>query len=269
MNGYSGSMTSMPGFPVQIHGATDIGQVRQQNEDAIGFDADQGILVLADGVGGQAGGEVASQLAVEGCLERVASLLRQLRETDTQSGPFQVSEHFLAEFATLLSDHLQVCNAHIYSESLSRSGCQGMSTTLVLGVFCEGHLFYCHLGDSRLYRLRQGVLEQLTQDHSLVQEMEDAFGAGSGALVPSNIITRAMGASLDCSPDCAFSDLQRGDLFLLCSDGLTNHLEDADLLALLSSAQPLSTQVDQLIAEANMRGGRDNISVILARVEAP
>jgi protein phosphatase len=256
-------MTSMPGFCVQIHGATDIGQVRQHNEDAIGFDADQGILVLADGVGGQAGGEVASQLAVDGCLERVAALLDQLRNTATQTD----SAEFPAQLLAHLGDHLQVCNALIFSESLSRPGCQGMSTTLVLAVLYGGHLFYCHLGDSRLYRLRQGVLEQLTRDHSLVQEMEEAFGAGHGALVPANIITRAMGASIDCNPDCAFTDVKDADLFLLCSDGLSNYLDHIDLQGSLSPTQPLVEQVNQLIAEANRRGGRDNISAILARVE--
>jgi protein phosphatase len=141
-----------------------------------------------------------------------------------------------------------------------------MSTTLVLGVIHANQLFYCHLGDSRLYRLRQGSLQQLTQDHTLAQELENTYGAGTGDMTPSNIITRALGAALECNPDCASSDLQKGDLFLFCSDGLSNHLGLADLRGSLSADTNLEELAQQLIDEANWCGGRDNISVILLRI---
>jgi protein phosphatase len=246
----------MQGLRMEVHGATHVGRVRQNNEDAFGFDAERGILVLADGVGGQAGGEVASQLAVDWCQQQVRSLLDAQNQSPAES----------RDFSEQLRDEVIVCNARIYSESQTRPGCYGMSTTLVLGVIHANQLFYCHLGDSRLYRLRQGSLQQLTQDHTLAQELENTYGAGAGDMTPSNIITRALGAALECNPDCASSDLQKDDLFLFCSDGLSNHLGLADLRGSLSAGTDLEALAQQLIDEANWCGGRDNISVILLRI---
>lgn len=257
MNGTSKAEDIEQPLRLRIQGATDVGRVRENNEDAFGYDAERGILVLADGVGGQAGGEVASRLAVEWSLEQLAEL------HDQQGGQWSPSQDLSAD----LSEQVIVCNARLYTESLSRPGCFGMSTTLVLGFVHARRLFYCHLGDSRLYRLRQGDLQQLTQDHTLAQELENTYGAGAGDMAPSNIITRAMGAGLECKPDCASSDLKQGDLFLFCSDGLSNYMTLADLRDSLSTEAGLEELAGQLIEEANWRGGRDNITVILMRVE--
>lgn len=254
MNGTSTATTSVQPLRLTIHGATDVGRVRQNNEDAIGYDAERGILVLADGVGGQAGGEIASRLTVEWCLQQLAELLDGDSQIVTQ------------DFSTELREQVVVCNARLFSESQLQPGCYGMSTTLVLAVVRENRLYHCHLGDSRLYRLRDGQLQQLTQDHTLVQELENAYGAGAGDMAPSNIITRAMGAALECKPDCGSSDLHDGDLFLLCSDGLSNYMTLADLRNSLSAEPDLQALSSQLIEEANWRGGRDNISVLLLKI---
>lgn len=236
---------------------TDRGVVRQSNEDAVGGDPAAGLVVLADGMGGANAGEVASGLAVDLLMNQLVVVRNPLEEPLTRVD---------------LLEALNGVNSAILDLARQVPEYEGMGTTLVLGVFHEEKLTFAHVGDSRLYRLRQGVLEALTCDHSLIQELvgigeflsvEDAVAAG----VPQNILSRAFGAEPEVEVDIADIEYTAGDLFLFCSDGLTNMLAEVEMEGILQPANiDLMAQVDELIESACANGGTDNISVILARV---
>jgi protein phosphatase len=234
---------------------TDKGLVREQNEDAVGGDPTAGLIILADGMGGANAGEVASQLAVD-------LLVNQLVPEDDNQ---EVGSEELLEA-------MQGVNQAILELSLQVPEYQGMGTTLVVGLFHGHSLIYAHVGDSRLYRYRAGVLECLTTDHTLIREMVDMgdFATLEEALmagVPPNVLTRAFGAAPDVPVDLAESDIAVGDIYLFCSDGLSGMLSDQEIQASLQGCgEDLMEQTDELIESAYSRGGIDNISVILIRV---
>lgn len=234
---------------------TDVGRVRSRNEDACAADAELELFVVADGMGGAAGGEVASHEAVESFLARA----RQL----------QFNDH-----AAIRLEHAMLfANRSVYERALRDPRLRGMGTTMVaLEVHTsDSTVWVAHAGDSRCYRLREGKLERLTGDHSLVEEQ-----VRSGEITPSeaqrshlrNVITRVIGSHPDADPEIAQFDAVPGDLFLLCSDGLTRDLADFDLQSILQRHRGvLSTAVRVLIDAANLLGGGDNITVVL--VELP
>jgi protein phosphatase len=236
---------------------SDRGVVRQNNEDAIGGDSAAGLLILADGMGGANAGEVASSLAVD-------LLVNQLLvgpDTDSQALDRRQLLHAL-----------QGVNQAIFELSRQVPEYQGMGTTLVVGLFQPPLLIYAHVGDSRLYRLRHGGFDRLTSDHTLLQELiklgefpsiEAALAAG----VPQNVLSRAFGSEADVEIDIAETNALPGDLYLFCSDGLTNMITDDEIKAILETADgDLMVRVDSLIESACDRGGVDNVSVILASV---
>ncbi|MCU7842862.1 MAG: protein phosphatase 2C domain-containing protein [Candidatus Thiodiazotropha sp. (ex Monitilora ramsayi)] len=237
---------------------TDKGVVREHNEDAIGGDPSEGLIILADGMGGANAGEVASQLAVDLLVSQL------IREEDTaDEKPLGGGD---------LLDAMHGVNQAIHELSWQSPEYQGMGTTVVVGLFQNDSLTYAHVGDSRLYRWRNGVLEQLTADHTLIQEMvnygdfatlDEARLAG----VPPNVLTRAFGAEPEVAADLAETDLRLGDLYLFCSDGLTCMLSDQQIQNILEKPNgDLMELNDELVEMANSMGGLDNISVILARV---
>lgn len=238
---------------------TDVGIVREQNEDTVGGDPEAGLLILADGMGGANAGEVASSLAVE-------MLMSQLASVGLGSGPSIGSEDLL--------NAVQGVNQAIIELSQQVPEYQGMGTTLVVGLFNENKLLYAHVGDSRLYRLRSGTLDQMTKDHTLIQEMvnfgdfasiEQALMAG----VPTNILSRAIGSEDVVDVDLSETEIETGDLYLFCSDGLTGMVTDDEIQSILESVDSdLKKQADELIDFACRMGGVDNISVILVRVIA-
>ncbi|WP_187360084.1 Stp1/IreP family PP2C-type Ser/Thr phosphatase [Chitinolyticbacter meiyuanensis] len=250
---------------LQIEGATDPGLVRDHNEDAIGFDPMLGFAVLADGMGGYLAGEVASGMAIEMMLHVVRGALQSR------------SAHQLVDAEPyghqVLEDAVQQANAAIYGTALSQPQCAGMGTTVVATLFYDDRVLAAHVGDSRLYRLRGEMLEQLTRDHSFLQEQID-----SGLITPEearhsqnrNLVTRAVGIDPLAEVELAEHPVEVGDLYLLCSDGLTDMLDDehiADLLVAMRANLPLAAQ--QLVLAANDAGGRDNISVLLIEVKKP
>ena len=236
---------------------TDRGLVREQNEDAVGGDPSEGLIILADGMGGANAGEVASQLAVDLLVSQLVG------DEETQGEPLD---------AVKLQEAMRGVNQAILELSCQVPEYAGMGTTLVVGLFRPTTLIHAHVGDSRLYRLRDGLLETLTTDHTLIQEMvnvgdfatlEEARLAG----VPPNVLTRAFGAEPDVPVDVAETDIREGDLYLFCSDGLTGMVSDPDIQAVLErNHEDLMDANDELIALACRMGGMDNISVILARV---
>jgi PPM family protein phosphatase len=234
---------------------TDVGIVRSGNEDNYLMLADRGIFIVADGMGGHAAGEVASEMAV-----RITS-----REIGTVRGlsDEQVSDRVRAA--------IRMANDAIFERTLSEHDKRGMGTTATVLVLMPGRYLIGQVGDSRAYLLRNGQFLQLTKDHSYVQEQVDAglLTAEQARVHPySNVITRCVGASIDVVPDIYFGSLEQGDVLLLASDGLTGMLEDEQLTRILSSDGEPQHWVDRMIAEANRRGGLDNITAVVVRIDS-
>ncbi len=243
------------------------GMVRSHNEDAVFVDGTAGIAVLADGMGGYNAGEVASGIAVNvvgGGMIRELQSGRSLGKVDIQSG--------LTHAALLLQQQIAAANKGIYEAAQARPECAGMGTTIVAAVFCGNRVSIGHIGDSRCYRLRGDKLEQLTRDHSLLQEQID-----SGVLTPEqarfslnkNLVTRALGIEAIVPTDIAEYRVEANDVYLLCSDGLTDAVEPEVIRTIVEAKHDdLAVAAGELIDLANRNGGRDNISLILVGVPA-
>jgi len=245
-------------------GATDTGRVREHNADTIGTDPDVGLVVLADGMGGYKSGEVASGIAVRTLLGLIKEAVERqdLTVTDPETG--------LSRPGILLRDAIHRANKIIYQTARTQPNCEGMGTTVVAGLFFDDKLTIAHVGDSRMYRLRDNRLEQVTQDHSLMQELvsrgfytpEEAARAAA-----KNFVTRALGVEPNVEVEVTEIPVVKDDLFLLCSDGLSDMVEDDDIQLTISTfGANLETLAKQLVLLSNENGGRDNISVVLARV---
>jgi PPM family protein phosphatase len=237
---------------VEVAALTDVGRVRSANEDAFGLCPEAGLFVVCDGMGGAAAGEVASQTAVAAVTEALCDpLLADNTRQALQSG--------IAE-----------ANRRVHSRADREPSLHGMGTTLVMLLVREGRVWIGHVGDSRCYRFRAGVLERMTQDHSLVDEQ-----VRLGQMTPAeaemsplrNVITRAIGTRETVMPDVEEVATEHGDLFLLCSDGLTKEVPEARLAELLGQdASDLQALCRRLIEEANAAGGSDNITAVAARI---
>ncbi|HEY3285770.1 MAG TPA: Stp1/IreP family PP2C-type Ser/Thr phosphatase [Gemmatimonadaceae bacterium] len=229
--------------------------VRSGNEDSFFAEADsrRGVFMVADGMGGHAAGEVASEMAVQ----IVARALLQLESVMQRDA------------AERTAQSLRDANRAIYDRMLAETDKQGMGTTASVLLLSDGHYLIGQIGDSRIYMLRDGALTQLTKDHSYVQEQVDA-----GLLTPeqaryhpySNVITRCVGASEAVEPDLYAGEAKVGDVFLVASDGLTGMVDDRRLQQILLARSGPGRIVDSLIAEANGRGGLDNITAIVVQV---
>jgi protein phosphatase len=245
-------------------GLTDTGRVREHNEDTIAFDADIGLLVLADGMGGYNAGEVASGIAVKTIVNLVReSVDRQdLKALDRESG--------MSRPSIILRDAIHRANKIIYQTARTQPNCEGMGTTVVSMLFFDNRASIAHVGDSRLYRLRSDKFEQVTMDHSLLQELVDrGFYSAEEAqrAANKNYVTRALGVEPNVDVEVQEVPVQKGDYYALCSDGLSDMVEDDDMhLTLTTFGANLDTVAKQLIQLANDNGGRDNISVVMANV---
>ena len=245
---------------LEVATATHSGMVRSHNEDSLAADSNAGLAVLADGMGGYNAGEVASGIAVE--------LIRTELKAALESGNPEALNGQGAE--QLIVEKAQRANNAIYQAAQSQPQYSGMGTTLVVAVWCDNRMAVGHVGDSRLYRLRGGTLEQITRDHSLLQEQID-----SGMITKEqarnsqnkNLVTRAVGIDPEVETEVHTYPVELGDIFLLCSDGLSDMVPDEDIELTLSSLQAnLQLAAEQLVQQANDNGGRDNVSVILVRV---
>ena len=238
---------------------SDVGRQRANNEDAVLVDAEHGIVVLADGMGGYNAGEVASALAVD-------LVMRELRRWLSTSA-HRASTRDVRRAMEICVD---LANREIFEAANTHAAYAGMGTTLVMAVVREDTLLVGHVGDSRLYRWREGVLDQVTRDHSLLQEQLDI-----GLITPEeaehsgnrNLVTRALGVEDTVLLDVRELTVAPGDAFLLCSDGLNDMLSDGDIASILASELPLDACATRLVGEANERGGRDNITVALIRTQ--
>jgi len=252
---------------LQSASLTDPGRVRDHNEDCIEARPEIGLYVLADGMGGYNAGEVASGMATsliaDGLMEawRPAEVDRMRRE-DAKA----LSER-------LIQEQVARANNAIFTTSQNNPECAGMGTTLVVCHFYDDFVTVAHIGDSRLYRLRGEAMEQVTRDHSLLQEQLD-----SGLITPEeaklsqnkNLVTRALGIDPTVDPEVHVYETQVDDTYLLCSDGLSDMVEDEEIrLTLMTLRSNPNLTVQQLVQAANDNGGRDNISAMLIRVAEP
>jgi serine/threonine protein phosphatase PrpC len=252
---------------LEIVRLTDVGQRRDHNEDAIASDDTMGFVVLADGMGGYKAGEVASEIAV-------LSITAELKEAMLDLRPGQVdAELNMQAEARLMIDAVKNANDAIYQVSQTQPQCAGMGTTLVVGLFTNNKLLVGHIGDSRMYRYRQEQLLQITEDHSLLQEqIKSGLITAEQAKYSANknLVTRALGIDPEVDLELNEFDVEVDDIYLLCSDGLSDLVEDEAIqntLNMLSS--DLTETAHKLVQMANDNGGKDNISVILVRVKKP
>jgi protein phosphatase len=242
---------------------TDAGRARSHNEDSVTADPGLGLAILADGMGGYNAGEVASGMAT-------TLLLSELAQAFAEQGPDARDENGRLHAHAVIEKEVKRANGAIYQAAQSQPQYAGMGTTLVMTLFHDNQLTVAHIGDSRLYRWRDETLVQLTRDHSLLQEQID-----SGIITAEqarhsrnrNLVTRALGIDPEVIADVSDHPVRPGDLYLLCSDGLNDMVEDEEIaLSLSTLSANLELCATQLVDMANDNGGRDNISVILVRV---
>ena len=243
---------------------TDVGKVRDHNEDAIGAEPDIGLWVLADGMGGYNAGEVASGIAVKTIIDLVTKACKTEKRSEIESGTGYMRQ------TIVLRDAIHRANKVINQTAQSQPQCEGMGTTLVASLFYDNRVSIAHVGDSRMYRLRGNRFEQITMDHSLLQELVDrGFYSQEEAQRSTNrnYVTRALGVEANVDVEVQEIDVQKGDYFLMCSDGLPDMVEDEDIhLTISTFSNDVRTVGEQLIKLTNDNGGRDNVSVILVRV---
>lgn len=249
---------------LEIVNQTNPGMVRSHNEDSVAQELACGLVVLADGMGGYNAGEVASGIAVSVVATEICQHLQNASPTDRD----EASGEELG--VVLLRDNIQRANASIFHAAQSQPQYAGMGTTIVSGLFYDNRVVVGHVGDSRMYRLRGEVLETITRDHSLLQEQIDSgmISLEDARLSKNkNLVTRAVGIDAEVVPEIHVHDVLVGDIYLLCSDGLNDMVEDEDIQATLYAMQSnLPLAAEQLIQMANDNGGRDNVSVILVKV---
>lgn len=239
----------------QFHALTDPGRTRDNNEDSVAFDEQALVAVLADGMGGYNAGEIASGMATAFIK---SELSRWLIEAGALAQPKEIRRA------------MEICvdnaNLAIYNSANANAAYAGMGTTLVVCVFKEGRLLVGHIGDSRCYRVRAHRLEQITKDHSLLQEQIDAglITLEQAAVSPiKNLVTRALGVELAVTLDVNEFSVEPGDMYLMCSDGLTDMVSDEVVARIVHEGSGLNQIAGNLVTEANANGGKDNISVLM------
>ena len=242
---------------LEFASALDTGRSRKNNEDSVALNAEACVAVLADGMGGYNAGEVAAGMATSIVCNGLSQWLAQHASPSAEA---------LGEAMSWAVDE---ANRAIFDAANSNPQFSGMGTTLVMVVVQSGRLVVGHVGDSRAYRLRGSELRRLTRDHSLLQEQLDAgliTPAQAARSVNRNLVTRAVGVDAEVTLELREHDLGPDDLLLLCSDGLTDMVDDEGICDLLCQTYPsLQTACETLVGAANAAGGRDNISVVLVR----
>lgn len=247
---------------VTAEGLTHVGQVRSSNQDAFLLDKEEGLFIVADGMGGHAGGEIASKL----CVDEIDNFLRQHREQLLSSTTIN---HPDPKISKILADAINYASTKIYERALENPHLRGMGTTATVCKVVGNHAYIAHVGDSRCYLIRSGFIYQLTNDHSLVSEQVRA-----GLLTKEeaeshhlrNVITRSVGYQEEEDVDTSCLPLEVDDLMLLCSDGLHGKISDKEISLIISDQG--TSAVHKLIDIANERGGEDNITSIILKLHA-
>lgn len=247
-------------------GMTDVGLQRDHNEDSYAVLSEYDLFIVADGMGGHRAGDVASRLATES----IADFFRSTSREDA-TWPFHFDTS-LSEEENRLQAGIRVANRQIFERSIRSRDCAGMGTTVVGALFSKkkNRIYVGHVGDSRAYRVRKGSISQLTRDHSLFNDYIMAMPElteEQRAELPRNVITRALGMNDSVAVDLINDEPQPGDVYLLCSDGLSGMLSDDQILQIVSSTAEVPEMCRQLIAKANENGGEDNITALVIRID--
>jgi serine/threonine protein phosphatase PrpC len=261
-NSSSGSEPHMS-LAVEVAGKTDVGRVRTNNEDNFGYDKRVGIYVVCDGMGGAAAGEVASKMAVETVLNYYRQSAKKRKFDIIGVHPSDASMRAIA-----LGSAINLANQHIFEASRANQERAGMGSTIVAVAVHENFFSIANVGDSRIYRIRQGAIEQITDDHSLVMEQvrRGLITAEEAKRVDyQNIVIRALGAEPTVQADVEDMMALPGDILVLCSDGLTRYLDGAQILKIVQESEDLSSATEKLITTARDAGGADNITALILR----
>ncbi|WP_438023482.1 Stp1/IreP family PP2C-type Ser/Thr phosphatase [Sorangium sp. So ce233] len=245
---------------------TDVGLQRDHNEDSYAVLSEYDLFIVADGMGGHRAGDVASRLATES----IADFFRSTSREDA-TWPFHFDTS-LSEEENRLQAGIRVANRQIFERSIRSRDCAGMGTTVVGALFSKkkNRIYVGHVGDSRAYRVRKGSISQLTRDHSLFNDYIMAMPElteEQRAELPRNVITRALGMNDSVAVDLISDEPQPGDVYLLCSDGLSGMLSDDQILQIVSSTDEVPEMCRRLIAKANENGGEDNITALVIRID--
>ena len=255
----------LDGARLRFSGDTNVGRKRNHNEDNFYLPTEERLTIVADGMGGHASGEVASQMAVD----TVVEYFKATQEDAPLTWPFKVDRGSHAEVNRLVVG-IKLANQKIVEHSQKDPNCRGMGTTLVAVFFMDDNVIIGHVGDSRVYRLREGKLTQLTEDHSLVNDyikMKRMTDEEAAAFPHKNVIVRALGMKETVQVDVLEEKPKLGDCYLLCSDGLSGMVSDDQMTQILEAEPDLDKATQKLIDAANANGGIDNITVVLGRVE--
>jgi len=244
-------------------GLSDVGKKRKINEDSYHIDPERGLFIVADGMGGHAAGEVASRLAVD----TIQEFLRMSSADSEITWPFEFDEK-LSAGGNRIQAAIHLANREIVRHMQAQEDTRGMGTTVVTAVVADDSCFIGHVGDSRAYLVRDGMIRQLTRDHTFVNEqVERGFMSRAEAErhPARNILTRAVGSSDELHVDLVETPLQAGDRILLCSDGLSSLVDDDAILRILEDHPDLEDACRSLVALANQNGGWDNVTAVLIR----
>ena len=247
-------------------GISDVGLQRDHNEDSFAILKDHELYIVADGMGGHRAGDVASRLATDAMVD-----FFRATAADDVTWPFHFDARLSEEENRLLTA-IRIANRQIIERSLRSRECHGMGTTIVGALFApeKRTMFIGHVGDSRAYRIREGAISQLTRDHSLVNDYLLAMPELSEeqrSELPKNVITRALGMQDHVTVDLQSDTAEEGDLYVLCSDGLSGMIDDDELLDVVGGADDLADACKRLVAMANEHGGEDNITAVVVRID--
>lgn len=248
----------------EFAGDTHVGMKREHNEDSLLILPEENLFIVADGMGGHASGEIASKLAVD----TIKGFYIDTAQDEEITWPFKTGEEN-DYHANRLVTAVKLANQRIFESSAAQLQLRGMGTTAVGIYYADGKVYIAHVGDSRCYRYRDGVLEAMTEDHSLLNDFRRSL-----SLTPEeernfphkNIIVRALGMKNTVDVDLKIVDPLHDDIFLLCSDGLTGELEDDELAAVLKTEPSLIKACHRMVKMANDNGGRDNVTLVLAKL---
>jgi len=252
-----------PPLRIEVAGQTDVGRKRKHNEDSFAIYSEHGLYLVADGMGGHASGEVASQLAVQTMRE----FFEMTDEDPERTWPYKM-DHSRGYEENRLVTAIKLSNLRIFETAQSNHKQRGMGTTMVAIFAVEDGIHIAHVGDSRVYRIRNHQMEQLTEDHSLLNDyrkMKRLTDEEIANFPHKNVIVRALGMKESVKVDTRFEHPQEGDTVLLCSDGLAGPCTDNEILDIIDSTPDLSTATQALIHAANEKGGPDNVTCVLAR----
>lgn len=251
---------------VRFAGKTDIGLVRAHNEDSLLIPREMALAVVSDGMGGHAAGDVASRITVE----TIDQHYRDTARSGPNTWPFKLPSLEIEK--QRMSVAIQLANSNIFETAAADGSKKGMGCTVDAIYFNQGRFFIGHVGDSRVYRIREGRIQMLTEDHSLLNDylrMKELSGDEGVHFPQKNVVVRALGLADQVHVDVIADAFKVGDVFLLCSDGLSGMLDDPVLLDIITARDSLDTSCNELIKAANDAGGNDNITAILIRIEKP